>query len=499
VHAQEKTQNIEIRYGNVFKNDEREIPTDIIGHDKNGYYLLYSGGRFGQKKNKSIRKFSPDLVPAGEEIDLIPENQEGESQTLGIAQFDDKIIHVWSLTTESSKQFYYQLVNLDNFSLEESALITEIKDEESYIHQAYNSFIISPDRSRIFLLYSMPVKKGLKAKLHLKVFDTGFREINTEEYGIPVPDDQFSIQDLFFSEEGEPMILAKKFDSPRTLKEDRKKGYQYMLYRLKEGQFQQIASIPIGDKHLRILEHVFLSDGSLVLTGFYSVKNMYAISGVYFSRIDLKTGKTTTKEHSFDETFYTKLIDNDKKKARISKRLKKGKLEAPFYLMRNSFRMPGDHILLMAEQIHTFTQNFVTRFFHENLALVKLDSKGNLAWSNQIAKKNIKTNVGIYSSYYPVKRNDDLFLLYNGNTANLGHRTGHVANSFAQNGRAFIATEVKNDGTYKRQVLATREEMEGITIRPSLANWINENTLLLFGQDIDNLKNQRFLKIIFKP
>ncbi|MBC9797002.1 hypothetical protein, partial [Sinomicrobium weinanense] len=47
VHAQEKTQNIEIRYGNVFKNDEREIPTDIIGHDKNGYYLLYSGGRFG--------------------------------------------------------------------------------------------------------------------------------------------------------------------------------------------------------------------------------------------------------------------------------------------------------------------------------------------------------------------------------------------------------------------------------------------------------------------
>ncbi|MGS2760774.1 hypothetical protein [Sinomicrobium sp. M5D2P9] len=62
-----------------------------------------------------------------------------------------------------------------------------------------------------------------------------------------------------------------------------------------------------------------------------------------------------------------------------------------------------------------------------------------------------------------------------------------------------MATGIKDDGSYRRKIPATREDLKGIAIRPSLANWMDKNTLLLFGQDIDNLKNQRFIKFIFKP
>ncbi|WP_268224108.1 hypothetical protein [Sinomicrobium oceani] len=501
--AQDSTDNtpeIRITQGNVFKNDEREIPIDIIGHDENGYYILYAGGRFGQKKNKSIRKFTPSLEPSGEEIDLIPEDQEGEARTIGIAQTGDKIVHVWSLLTETEKKLFYQLIDLDDFSLQSSSLITAFSNEETDITRTYSNFIMSQDKSRIYLLYGMPTKKGETARINLKVFDNSFKEIKNESYDFPYPEDTFYIHDLFFSDKDELMVLAKKYNSDRILKEERNKGYQYLLYQLQDQEFHHIADIPVNDKHLRMLEPVWLPDGNLVLTGLYSKLDIYAMSGVFYTRIDTENGTViSAKEHPFGHDFYTALLDNENKINRVLKKLEKQKYEDPYYILRKVLKKPDDHIVLLTEQIHSVSHDFVIQYFHENIAMIELDGSGDIVWTNKIGKKNIKNNVSIYSSFFPVKRANDIFLLYNGNSSNLDHRKGNLANAFAPNGRAFMATKVRDDGTYLRTVLATGEDMEGITIRPSLTNWIDENTLLLFGQDIDNLKNQRFIKVIFEP
>ena len=130
--------------------------------------------------------------------------------------------------------------------------------------------------------------------------------------------------------------------------------------------------------------------------------------------------------------------------------------------------------------------------------VIKLDENGEVIWSNKIGKNNRKANVSIYSSYYPIMKNENLFLLYNCNDLNLNHKTGLVTNSFHPGGKwAFIATQVNDYGNYERMKLADKEQLNGITIRPSLYNWVDYNTLLMFGQDIDNLKNQGFVKINF--
>lgn len=150
----------------------------------------------------------------------------------------------------------------------------------------------------------------------------------------------------------------------------------------------------------------------------------------------------------------------------------------------------------MAEQIWSFTYNYATTYYHHDIAAIKLDSEGNMLWANRIGKRNDKPNVPIYSSYFPVYKNNNVFLLYNCSEKNLNHTTGHLANYFTDFDKAFIATRIDlNTGNYRRKTVINNTKLEGITIRPSLYNWIDDNTLLMFGQDIDNLKNQRFIKL----
>ncbi|MDP5158760.1 MAG: hypothetical protein NWQ07_09310 [Flaviramulus sp.] len=66
--------DIKVDFGSVFKNEKREIPLDIVGKDENGYYLLYSEGKFGQGNDMFLRKFDLELTPTDQEINLKKRN-----------------------------------------------------------------------------------------------------------------------------------------------------------------------------------------------------------------------------------------------------------------------------------------------------------------------------------------------------------------------------------------------------------------------------------------
>ncbi|WP_338360052.1 hypothetical protein, partial [Yeosuana marina] len=75
--------DIQIEYGAVFKNEKREIPFDIVGKDENGYYLLYSEGKYGQGDDMFLRKFNLDLTPSGQELNLKDDTYEDKFSSLG--------------------------------------------------------------------------------------------------------------------------------------------------------------------------------------------------------------------------------------------------------------------------------------------------------------------------------------------------------------------------------------------------------------------------------
>jgi len=223
------------------------------------------------------------------------------------------------------------------------------------------------------------------------------------------------------------------------------------------------------------------------------------MTGVYTAKISLDSGEKKFETYTnFDAEYLTLLLEDGKRKQRILKRIAKGKHEDPNYILKNVMLNKDGEQTLIAEQIHSYTYNYSTTYYHQNLALIKLDNQGNMIWSSKIGKNQAKPNVAIYSSYFPVIKEHNYILLYNCHESNLSHVKGTAANPFLSQNKIFIATSIdKDNGNYSRSKLANKEQLDGITIRPSLYNWIDDNTLLMFGQDIDNLKNQGFVKLKF--
>jgi hypothetical protein len=260
-----------------------------------------------------------------------------------------------------------------------------------------------------------------------------------------------------------------------------------------------ITKIRPKDVHLRYLSPTLINDTQLALTGLYANKDMYAMKGVFSAKVDLQTGEFLYANYnSLSSDFFSKLMENGKKKDKAILKYNEGKRENTNFVLKNILKLDNDELLVLAEQTWSFTYNYVTTFFNNDIAAIKLDSQGKIIWSNKIGKRNEKTNVMIYNSYYPVIRDQDVYLFYNCNSKNLNHKTGFVANSFGSYESVFLSTKIDVNGNYNRHILSTKQELEGITIRPRLYNWVDDNTILMFGQDIDNLKNQRFVKIVFK-
>jgi hypothetical protein len=58
-----------------------------------------------------------------------------------------------------------------------------------------------------------------------------------------------------------------------------------------------------------------------------------------------------------------------------------------------------------------------------------------------------------------------------------------------------MSNELKPDGSYKRKIVATEDELNGFRVRTELYNRINEEEVLIFAQHTANVKRQRLIKL----
>ncbi len=488
---------VSLEYGDVFKNEKRQIPVDIIGKDENGYYLLYSEGKFGQGDDMFLRKFNLDLTPSDKEINLKDKDYEDRFRSLGLNKVKDNIVHVFYLMTDTGKKYYYQFVDLDTFTLKESKFITEILNDSKKATNSISKFMISDDDETITLFYTIPNKNKDIAKVKVQTFDSNFNEKAISVYEFPYRNDVLTFRNIFTNENDELFILCKKYDSYKNLIDENNHRYEHLLFKISNNKLKLITTIQPNEVHLRYLKCNLTNKNEVILTGLFSKNNMYAMAGIYSTKVNLETGNVIYEKYNkLSVDFFAKLMDEGKKKEKAKKKFNEGKRENPYFILKNTIELENQELLILAEQIWSYTYNYVTTFYHHDIAAIKLNNSGDVIWSTKIGKKNDKNNVSIYNSYFPVLNDNKLLLFYNGNEKNLNHRTGILANSFGSFTSAFVCTTLNTlDASYERKILSSKEKLQGITIRPGLYNWIDDNTLLMFGQDIDNLKNQRFIKI----
>ncbi|TCK69210.1 hypothetical protein DFQ05_0730 [Winogradskyella wandonensis] len=491
------TPKLTVEYGSLFKNDKREIPIDIIGKDEFGYYMLYSEGRFGQGDELNIRKFHLDLTPSGMEINLKSKQYAGKFNSLGLRKIKNRIIHIFYVLTKTGKTYYYQTVDLDQFVLSEEKEILNIEHGDKDASESVSRFIISEDESTIKLIYTLPNDDEDNTTFQLKTFDVFFNEQSSTTYEFPYANEVFVLRNIFTSESDDIFFISKKFDSDKIGREAMDFGYEYLFHKIEGDSLKLITTIRPRDVHLRYL-YPTIADNNLLLTGIYSETDLYAMSGIFTAKINLETSEVAyTNYNKLSAAFFAQLLEDGKKKDRLVKKFNEGKRDNQNYILKSVKVMDNNELLVLAEQTRTYSYNYSITYYHENVAAMRIGNDGKLIWANKIAKNQTRGNVPIYSSFYSTKRDDKVLLFYNGNADNVGLRKGKPANAFNTQNMAFMCTMIGSDGSYQRQKLFTKDGLGGVTIRPGLYNWEDENTLVLFGQDVDNLKNQRFIKVKF--
>ncbi|MFI2743616.1 hypothetical protein ACG2LH_12810 [Zhouia sp. PK063] len=496
VYAQNDTYP-KVSLGPVFKNDEREIPFGYLGKDDGGIYMLYSGGKHGQK-DQTLRKFDTSFTPTEQETTLTKEDDNGTYKFISIKKITNFIIHIYSITTAESKKMYYEKIHLKDFSKDAPVLIDEIAANEQLDTENITSvFLYAKEQHQLVFMYAGASDKSDPYTIIIKTFDENFNLQNTAHYELPYSYNEVSLSSFRLNKDGYLLTLFHPERKNYAFAID-KKEYEHVVLSLHNDTITTVATLKPQNHNLRSLKYKLTDDGFLLAYGLYSDDNVYHLKGIYYCKININDRQIVTEEfNELPASFFTDLYrDNAKKK--IEKRLAKRKYEAPYYVLEESFLTAGNELILTAEQIHSVMQNFGTTYFYENIGVFKLTSEGTIAWASKIGRDNTKNNTWIYSSYFPVYKNNQLYIIYNGNADNIAKTEGPFHKTFfGAFNAALLATHVDENGHVESTMLVDKKNLEGIRIRPSLTDYTNDNTLLLFGQDIDNLKVQRFIELQF--
>ncbi len=292
---------------------------------------------------------------------------------------------------------------------------------------------------------------------------------------IPVPFDNFIVQDFMVTNAGQVSILGKTIQRQRRRVLNSTVG----LYRLSDSTFQQyLLPDSVEIKHSKLV-YDRMQDRVKVV-GFYGDKEHYGIEGTVFYSLD-SNDKPITLFNKFSEDFIKKATVNDRNN---------GAMSEGFSLISIVPRSDGG-VLLVAEQkeiateddiimVNGIPQSTSKNIYNFNEILVmNYDQNGFMDWFEVITKNQTTINDGGYFSSAVVYVGDKFIqLFYNDQLRSSGDV---VQYTIYNNGKSESANLLKADLDY-------------VAIIPVESKQVSSNKVI-----IPTSKNRRFalLKIIY--
>lgn len=484
---------------NEFKTEEREVPDQYIGSYKNDHYLIYSKGKYGYGTSE-LKKFNTDFQPTGQNIVLTRNNndQKTKEYSLGVIEVDNKLLCITVKNSKGFKKYYSKTISLDKFKITSEKEILNLSIDDTNMKWLYSSFIYSKDKKTFGLFYEVPSKENNKYTLIL--FDDNFNEINKHHYEFKAEGKFFNVKNGTLLNNQEMIILTEDLNNVAK-KEISKKipNYNYNLFSIKEGSINSIGPVPTYGKWVNFFEFN-ADDDSIKLMGLYGESGKFTSNGTFFHKVSrIEPKDDINKITPFQKSLLNQHIEISNFKSGLKKRIKKHN-ELPYYIVTSKHRYSDDAFLVIAEQTHTFSSNFITTYHYENLLLIMFNKNGDIRFTKMIKKDNSNVNTRIYSSYLVTENNDDYVIMYNGSRKNLLPNNPRRHNAFKgfDDDESFILTFLDNNGNTKSHAITSKSKLEDYRIRPMLSSKLEDGRILLFAQKPSNVKHQRFITLELK-
>ncbi len=473
-----------------FLYEERAVPTEIIGSAGNKHYLLYSKGKHGFGQS-TIVEFSPDFTPTGKSLDMFDPNDDVKQHTLGSILVDGEIGLIMVRSTKESRSFSLHVVDLENLRVTKIKDIADVKIENKNSKRILSTVMVSQDTSAIGIIYTKP--KNKIEEFFVSVFDRKFNPLADWSFTLPPYNEGLFVQQAHLIDSSKMVLLMANKEEPSYENSIRlTPNHNYRILTLENGKVVNDVNLPNDDKWLDNPK-LHITDSSYTVVGIYSERKRYHAAGTFIHTISLDNQVLL---HSFIPLSENSIKQNVRSKSGQFGFKKLSKFnEIPYYVLNMVYVNANDTYTLIAEQIHTVSQ-YVTSYFYENLLLINLGFDGVVNWEKTINKTNGHGSTWIYSSYYSTLINDDLVLVYNGNSQNMARPSDIRFNAFSSTfGQSIMLASINPEGSVTQSVLVKEQDLDGFTIRPSLSARNSLNHLIFFSQVRNNVKRQRFLSV----
>ncbi|MGB0868673.1 MAG: hypothetical protein ACPGSD_03665 [Flavobacteriales bacterium] len=508
VSAQEQKIKTKVKIGEEFKSSKKVYISKLFNSSEEGFYTLKL--RYRRDDEIILNKFNSELK-------LIKENAIKFTKKEYQFTIDLKpSAQIFTSFRNNKHKIHYLFAhpfNESELSLNEPKKVMEIPFENSSVHNAGNfDYEISPDSNKILLYSNHPFKANEKEKFSFSVFDKELNLIWNKTVTFPYSDKLFSLQDFEIDNDGNLYILGKLYNDKVVEKRNGKPNYKYIILSYKNnGNVTKEYKVELENKFIRDLTFGINNQQDFVCAGFYSEKGTTSIKGSYYFEIDHESGKflkENTKE--FSPSFISK-YKSERTKKKVKRKSKKGKAPELYeYDFDYLFMKDEGGALLIGEQYYSYTYSTTTtdangnttthwhtRYVYGDIIVINIDKSGKTIWQEKIPKKQVVASYKAtnYCSYYPIYRNNALYIVYNDNKKNLEFSEGQKLSNvtFGKNGIAAIA-KLDEQGSMTKDFLFSQKETE-FFVQPIMSEQISQNDLILYGR---KRKKQKFsyLKIL---
>lgn len=501
--AQPKYDGFEIVNGPMFKVDKRSVPTRFVGHDKSGFYIEYSKGKFGQGE-LLLQKFGFDLKPI-KSLELSFSAAEGTADSWSLFKIGDKIYSCTSAGLMSKKSYYLQEIDPTTLAPAEPTLMATVEPESKSAATVTSRLAFSKDSSYVSLIYSIPTKRAETEQLGIHMYNRKMEPVWNSSFELPYENKLLDPQKYMVDHDGNVFILAKRYFDKRRNTVGGKVNFDFILFKMDEkGQLDSI-NIASEGKYLRGMNVDITPSGEIISGGFYSEKSNALTGGAYYMRIDGKSKKILTSSFKeFDVDFFTANM-KERKAEKLKEKIEAGKdVELPFYYIDEfrtaadgSTQMIGEKRQIIVTTVYTqYGSSTTYHYYWDDIAVVQIDPSGAIKWAERIAKKQHTANDNAaYSSYGTLSRKNETIFFFNDNAKNASYDgVGKVAPMIKGDDNLLMMVRMDSDGKMKRTGLFRQGEAD-IRMRPVFSHQLNEKEILIFGHQ--GVKTQRFILISF--
>ena len=377
----------------------------IVHTDQQGYYAMrcrIPNSPLSNKAQKAaLELYDKDLnFVKAEALDLEYKGESLEFTSFVSLKGKHFLLSAYYNAKQEKKYLFARAVNLQTLKCEgEYVKIMEL-EVTSKFRYPYFIPVVSPDSSLMLVYGTLNFQDGKKQRFSLAVMDSAMKVLWAQDVERPKQKEYVGFYDYAIDNQGNAYLLGAQSHTNKEIKAS-KEFADYRVFAYLDGgtSFKEYEA-SLGEKHITEINFEVLKNGDLLCAGFYSDKGILRglnsdkerIKGVFSYKLNGQNGKEydkSTQEFSL-KIRTSDLSSNKQEKAKNNKDNDDQELKE--YVLRLLNVQEDGSILLVGEKYHLesipgskagSTRNIP---HHDDLLVVKLDAKGQIAWASKVDK-----------------------------------------------------------------------------------------------------------------